>query len=533
MAATQDIEDCITKHGRVAARTLYNSLIESKLIQPNVIYELKLKEKRCRSWSGVLVVTVVMRPDKFSCSFDCKYCPDEPGQPRSYLSSEPAVARANRNEFDAVKQFNSRLDTLQKNGHTLNKIEIIVLGGTFSTYPRNYQTEFIRDLFYAANTYSETGLVRDKMHILDEQRDNESAKYRIIGISLETRPDLITKYELLRFRMLGCTRVQIGIQHTNDEILLLINRGHTAQCSVDAIRLLKNYGFKVDAHIMPDLPGSTPALDKLMMEDILSSSDYQPDYLKIYPCLDVEHTEIRQWKQDGRWTPYAEREGGKLLLDVCMYAKQLSRYHIRFNRIQRDFPEERPGVIGYCSENIRSNFRQTLQNECAKQGITCRCIRCREVRHNQMTDPNIYVDSFEASGVKELFISCASKDRNVLYGFVRLRLGNENIHGAALVRELHVYGDIQDLKIARHSRGVQHRGIGKVLMAYAELYAFWNTKQKMCVISGVGVRGYYRKLGYHLVDHGYYMIKSVSFFHILSNLMTLLIFHLKTLRSYT
>ena len=525
MAATQDIEDCITKHGHVAARELYESLIKNSVMQPTPVYELKLKKKRCRSWSGVLVVTVVMRPDKFSCSFDCKYCPNEPGQPRSYLSTEPAVARANRYDFDAVKQFNSRLDTLQQNGHTLNKIEIIVLGGTFSTYPRSYQYEFVRDLFYAANTYTESG--RSKMDMIDEQHMNESAKYRIIGISLETRPDLITKHELMRFRLLGCTRVQIGIQHTNDEILRLINRGHDAQCSINAMRLLKNYGFKVDAHIMPDLPGCTPELDKKMMEDILTSQDYQPDYLKIYPCLDVQHTEIREWKHDGRWTPYAEREGGRLLLDVCMHAKQLSRYHIRFNRIQRDFPEERPGILGYCSENIRPNFRQILQNECTKKGITCKCIRCREVRHNRMTDTCIFVDKFDASGAKEVFISCANKDRSVLYGFVRLRVGDETIHGAALVRELHVYGVIQDIQSAPNCNGVQHKGIGKILMAFAELYAVWYMTPKVCVISGVGVRGYYRKLGYDLETHGYYMIKHVSVRNVLYNLMALLLFYVK------
>ena len=468
-------------------------------------------KKKCRSWSGVLVVTVVMRPDKFSCPFDCHYCPNEPGQPRSYLSSEPAVARANRNEFDPVKQFRSRLNMLRNNGHTINKIEIIVLGGTFSTYPRTYQEEFISGLFYASNTQDFDE--RPILSLVQEQHINETAKYRIIGISLETRPDLITRHELLRFRHLGCTRVQIGVQHTDNSILKLVNRGHTVETSIKAISLLRNFGFKIDVHIMPDLPGTTPDLDNQMMHDILCSPDFQPDYLKIYPCLDVQHTTIRNWKHNGFWKPYSEQHNGsQLLLDVCSHAKIYSKYWIRFNRIQRDFPEEKDGVIGYASDNIRSNFRQLLQNYCAKAGIFCKCIRCREVKNKKRQSYQFFTDKYFAADGFEFFISCASPDRTVLYGFVRLRLSSNNLHRSALIRELHVYGTLQNLH-SKTTHSTQHQGIGKALMLHAEYIALTHRYFNIAVISGVGVREYYRKLGYSLSYT--YMTKSFSFSSIL------------------
>mgnify|MGYP002016113057 CR=1 FL=1 len=234
--------------------------------------------------------------------------------------------------------------TLEMNGHVIQKLEIIVLGGTFSDYPRRYQEEFTRDLYYAANTYKSiydrSDFLREQQPLLDEQKLNEDAKYKVIGLSLETRPDKITKVELMRFRNMGCTRVQIGVQHTDNDILRYVNRGHTVEQSVKAIKLLKNFGFKVDIHVMPDLPGATPEKDKVMLETVLTHRDFKPDYMKIYPCLDVEYTTIREWKRNGKWLPYAEADSGEAILDVCLHAKKHSQYFTRFNRIQRDFCEE-------------------------------------------------------------------------------------------------------------------------------------------------------------------------------------------------
>ena len=489
--------------------------------------------KACRSWSGVLVVTVVMRPDKFSCPNDCHMCPKEPGQPRSYLSTEPAVARANRSQFDAVKQFDSRMNTLHKNGHVLDKIEIIVLGGTFSSYPRDYQEEFIRDLFYAANTYSpppnDLSQRRPVQDIAFEKVTNERANKKIIGISLETRPDHINKYELRRFRHLGCTRIQIGVQHTDNRLLQIINRGHTVEQSVEAIRLIKEAGFKLDVHIMPDLPGATPDGDKEMIRKVLTCEDFSPDYLKLYPCLDVEFTEIRQWKESNQWQPYAETDKGQVLLDVCLVAKQHSKEYIRFNRIQRDFPEERPDVVGYSSLYIRNNFRQMLQNYAKKCGITCKCIRCREVKNKKIETPRLKQEKYDSSGGKETFISIGNMSGSTLYGFIRLRIQNNSVFnelkGAALVRELHVYGFLQTVSDSKSQRSqIQHRGFGKVLLAAAENEAFKQNHSQIAIISGVGVRDYYRKRGYQLKHTTEFMCKKITLLIYFSNLKTIYIF---------
>jgi ELP3 family radical SAM enzyme/protein acetyltransferase len=487
--------------------------------------------KAVRSWSGVLVVTLVMKPDKFSCPNDCHMCPAEPGQPRSYLSTEPAVSRANKNDFDPVKQFNDRLNMLHKNGHTLDKIEIIVLGGTFSSYPRDYQEEFIRDIFYAANVYP--NMTRERCGILEEKEWNEKAEKKIIGISLETRPDHITKYELKRFRKLGCTRIQIGVQHTDNEILKKINRGHTIEQSKKAMELIKQTGFKLDVHIMPDLPGATPEGDKEMIKKILTDEEFVPDYLKLYPCLDVEYTEIRKWKENKEWKPYAEMNEGQTLLDVCLVAKEYSKEYIRYNRIQRDFPEERPDVVGYASKYIRNNFRQMLQNHAKKKGITCYCIRCREVKKRAIEPQRVETIRYRSSGGQESFISIKNWSNDTLYGFIRLRMQKESpfreLVGIALIRELHVYGFLQGTNIHTKSSlsQVQHRGFGKVLMAKAENDAFRNGYNQIAVISGVGVIDYYRRHGYILKYETEYMYKDLSYRTALTNQYIVMLFFIK------
>jgi ELP3 family radical SAM enzyme/protein acetyltransferase len=495
--------------------------------------------KACRSWSGVLVVTVVMRPDKFSCPNDCHMCPKEPGQPRSYLSTEPAVARANKNEFDAVKQFDSRMNMLHNNGHTLDKIEIIVLGGTFSSYPRDYQEEFVRDLFYAANTYthqeSHTAR-REPKGIQYEKAKNETAHKKIIGISLETRPDHINKYELRRFRRLGCTRIQIGVQHTDNYLLEIINRGHTVEQSIHAIQLIKQAGFKLDVHIMPDLPGATPNGDKEMIRTVLTDERFVPDYLKLYPCLDVDFTEIREWKKSGQWEPYAETNKGQTLLDVCLVAKEYSKEFIRYNRIQRDFPEEKPDLVGYSSTYIRNNFRQMLQNYAKKHGITCLCIRCREVKNKKIEPQRIKHTEYASSGGGEHFISITNGRDTTLYGFIRLRLQRESIfselNGIALIRELHVYGFLQTTAkgAAKSNRSqIQHRGLGKALLASAENAAYRSGFYTVAVISGVGVREYYRKQGYELRFSTEYMCKRLSAWTCLTNAWTIIVFKVQNI----
>tara|TARA_B100001175_G_C19511578_1_gene644271 strand:- start:2001 stop:3776 length:1776 start_codon:yes stop_codon:yes gene_type:complete len=527
--------------------TCYQELKKRSLIEPNNNLEKFLIHKKVRSESGVVVITIVMKPDKFSCPFNCYMCPDERKEngasvdmPRSYLSTEPAEMRAMEVNFDTVLQFRSRMMTLEKNGHKPDKAEIIVLGGTFSTYPRNYQEEFIRDIYYAANTYFTYSNDRNRKTILEEQEINETSECHIVGITLETRPDQINKAEIERFRYYGCTRVQLGIQHTNNKILDKINRRHHVEHSIKAIAMLKQYGFKVDIHIMPDLPGSNKELDMKMMEDIFLTDKFQPDYIKIYPCLDVQYTEIRKWKHDGRWKPYAEQNNGNDLIDVVVYAKKLLPYWMRINRVQRDFPvsNEKNNFVGYVSNTIPTNFRQMVLKKLHSYGLTCKCINCREIRDNQ-SNPNeaiLRVDKYEASNGIEYFISYNSKDMKYLYGFVRLRFNLDNKKGPfkdnyAFIRELHVYGQVEKVNEKVQTEAVQHMGFGKKLLKEAEKIAWDYGYDNIAIISAVGTRQYYKKQGYTLKNT--YMVKELFNPHIFQDLFLVILFILIiTLHNY-
>jgi ELP3 family radical SAM enzyme/protein acetyltransferase len=503
----------------------YQRLLKNELIKPNQSIEDKIRHKSVRSRSGVVVITLVMKPDKFSCQYNCYMCPDERiengatvDMPRSYLSTEPAEMRAMEVNFDTIGQFNSRLNTLVENGHEPDKIEIIVLGGTFSTYPRDYQEEFIRDVFYAANTYFDKDK-REPLPLEQEQHHNENAQCHIVGLSLETRPDQINRNEIKRLRKYGCTRVQMGVQHTDNNLLKVINRGHTVETSIKAIRMLKEVGFKVEIHIMPDLPDATPKGDMEMMDKIFLSQDFQPDYIKIYPCLDVIYTEIRKWKQTGKWKPYAEEENGEKLFKVLLHGLRLMPYWVRDSRVQRDFPEaaDKNNQVGYESKNIRTNLYQLLLNKLAENGEKCKSIRCREVK-NKTTDismAKMFIEKYRASDGLEYFISYESPERDVLYGFVRLRFNQdssksvfEELKGAALIREVHVYGTVKAVNTSHTDNRTQHYGFGKKLVKKAEDIAYRRGYDKMAIISAVGTRNYYRKLGYQL--EGTYMTKKLT-----------------------
>ena len=504
---------------------MYQYLVKENIIEKNMYLEPYMVKKSSKSWSGVIVVTIVMRPDKFSCPENCHYCPNQTikngalvDMPRSYLDSEPAVKRAIQFDFDTFSQFMSRVKTLEENGHKIDKIEIILEGGTFSSYPRSYQVELMRDIYYAANIYFEK-TTRDRLSLEDEITINESAKLKIIGITIETRPDHINRGELVRLRSYGVTRIQIGIQSIYNDVLKLVNRGHKVEDSIRAIKECKNAGYKVDIHVMPDLPGTTFEKDMYMVEQILSSPDFMADYIKWYPCLDVEFTEIRKWKHAGTWKPWAESDDGEKIMNLGLKIKEFSKEYIRYNRIQRDFPEERDNVVGYSSNNIKSNFRQLLQNEMKKRGLECKCIRCREVKdrvnETDLKNAVISIQQYQASEGTEYFISYVNN--NILYGFVRLRVNFiENklivpeLEGCALIRELHVYGALKTVydKNISGTKTVQHYGFGKKLVFKAEEIAKSHGYKKIAIISGVGVRNYYRNIGYSLQNT--YMIKELN-----------------------
>lgn len=312
----------------------YRLMIKDKQIERNKHYEQFLKSKTVRGLSGVMVVTVLTSPwpktaeesygsivkrnihkddalsmpheaheltkqyKTFSCKYLCDFCPTQPGQPKSYLEREPAVARANQHRFDAIEQFRDRGFTYLVNGHPFDKIELLVLGGTWSSYPKDYQEEFVRDLYYAANTFFDQNYKtnpRPKKLLFEEIKLNEDSICRIIGLTLETRPDQIKPEELIRFRMFGVTRVQIGVQHFDDDILKYVNRGCYLKDTINAIKLLKDNCFKVDIHLMPDLPSSNPEKDRIMFEQLLNEENLQVDQIKVYPCAVVPWTRIEIW----------------------------------------------------------------------------------------------------------------------------------------------------------------------------------------------------------------------------------------------
>ena len=533
---------------------MYKLLLKDEIISRNVSLEKLIKAKEMRGLSGVIVISVITSPypeymsngvkkkQRFSCKHDCFYCPrevDENGKeinPRSYLSDEPTVARGLQHGFNVVNQYNDRARQYHVNGHIVDKIEIIVLGGTWTEYPREYQKTFIRDIFWAANTFYDT-IKRDKFTLVEEQIINETTKSRIIGLTLEMRPDSINHEEINWLRNLGCTRIQLGVQHIDDTILKGVNRGCYYKDTTNALRLLKNVGYKIDAHWMPDLPGSSVQIDRDMFKYIIDSEDLQFDQWKIYPTATVPWTRIKKWYEEGKYMPYTETDPEsliKLLLDI----KQKVPPWIRLNRVIRDIPNStRNGDLYIYAGNKVTNLRQILHNRLREQNGFCSCIRCREVKKNiDLLDCHrIVTRKYNSSGGVEYFISIESgntrtsvfingkwyndniAEPGIIYGFIRLRLGCENesensyfpkLKHSALIRELHVYGQVTNLLKAEEHKA-QHLGFGKQLMRRAEYISVTNGYFRIAVISGVGVRNYYRKLGYSLVNT--YMIKDVTF----------------------
>ncbi len=441
VTSERELQRVINEHRRELHMTpkkskllhVYHVLVSEGSLAADAKLQKCLVKKSGKSESGVLVITVLTSPyptftdpstgeritQSFSCEWDCYYCPNEPDQPRSYLHDEPSVLRANQNSFDPVLQFTDRAATLAMNGHPVDKIELLVLGGTWSSYPTAYQEEFVRDLFYAANTFYQRQK-RPRMSLAEEQRRNETETCKIIGLTLETRPDTITVEELRRFRRYGCTRVQLGVQHTADKILKKINRGCKSADTVRAIALLKDSCYKIDIHLMPNLPGSNVESDLAMFDHVLYDHTMQVDQWKIYPCETVPWTVIKQWYESGKYVPYPEPELFELLMDVK------TRVHpwIRLNRVIRDIPSQY--ILG---GHNAPNMRQDLAAELIRRGgKCCSCIRCREVGadpHRAVERAILTERRYEGSGAPEIFLSFETPDEaQTLCGFLRLRLPN-------------------------------------------------------------------------------------------------------------
>lgn len=481
-----------------------------------------LTRRAVRSLSGVAVITVLTKP--YPCPGECVYCPTEERMPKSYLANEPAAARALALEFDPWRQVTVRLQALADNGHPNDKIELIVKGGTWSAYPTKYQTWFIKRCFDAANDYSRARRQAARSLDLAKQR-NEKAGHRIIGLTLETRPDRITPAEIERLRRLGCTRIEMGVQSLDDNLLATCRRGHDRAGVARATRLLRNAGFKVDYHLMPQLPGSTPARDLKWLRQVFADPDFRPDMIKLYPCVVIKTAELHDWWQSGRYRPYSDRQ---LVNTLVKFKREVPPY-CRISRLIRDIPS--PSVL---AGNRTTNLRQVIQRTLADQGGQCRCLRCREIGHAGRERPELYRRPsklfdrpYETAGGREHFLSFEDRQQETVFAFCRLRLPDwadpnasasereaeqallarlPELRGAAFIRELHTYGHLVPIG-TRERRASQHSGLGKRLMAHAEKLARAGGYRKLAVIAGVGVRDYYRHLGYR--RQGEYMTRQL------------------------
>jgi len=442
--------------------------------------------KPVRSLSGIVSVAIMPKP--LPCPGKCIYCPSSlvgSLTPQSYTGKEPSTMRAIANDFDAVKQIKNRIDQLDLTGHSTQKIELIIMGGTFLSAPIKYQKEFMLDCFNAVN--------KTKSFSLDKAKEKaQFSRNRLIGITFETRPDFCGKKEINNMLSFGGTRVELGVQTLSDRIYKKVHRNHKVSAVINATALLRDSSFKFAYHMMPGLPGSTPEQDLKTFKKLFSDSDFKPDMLKIYPCIVIKNTELYDlWKQ-GDYAPYSTKKAAKLIAKIKSFVPK----YIRIMRIQRDIPST---VV---SAGVKhTNLRQIIHNEMELHNLKCNCIRCREIGRSKQkpSDPKLQVEEYSASKGKEFFISL--EDKNSLYGFCRMRFPfnpfrKELTDKTALIRELHVYSKALSLSESPKKNEFQHKGFGKILLNKAEEIALEYNFNKLAVISGVGAREYYWNLGY-------------------------------------
>jgi elongator complex protein 3 len=543
----------------------------------------RIQMKPTRTISGVTPVTVLTKP--FPCPGKCIFCPNDIRMPKSYLADEPGAQRAERNSFDPYLQTFNRLLAFQNTGHLIDKVEIIVLGGTWSYYPEHYQIWFIKECFRALNDFSEGRDDRVKIeaqyeeirerlqqakqklgqkddvvptnipaenkelmaqyqihggtldqsynHVIShfyvapekvsgvdqlqtatweqleyEQRVNETSKCRSVGLVIETRPDNISEAEVTRIRRLGCTKTQIGVQSLNDDVLKKNNRGHAVASTRKAFKLLRQAGFKIHAHWMPNLYGSTPELDKQDYLKLFEDPDFCPDELKIYPCSLIESAELMQYYQNGSWKPYTEEE----LLDVLSFCLLHTPRYCRLTRVIRDIPS-----TDIVAGNKKTNFREIVERELDRIGQKSQNIRAREVRGREITAEELQrVETvYDTSIATEIFIEYVvpGKAQDMIAGFLRLSIPKqpsffEELKDSAMIREVHVYG--QSVGIGQRLEGkAQHLGLGTKLIARAKELAVEHGFSKLAVISAIGTREYYRQRGF-IDKHLYQICDTIS-----------------------
>ena len=447
-------------------------------------------KKASRTISGVTPVAVMTKP--FACPGKCVYCPSSPEAPKSYTVESPAVLRARSCGFDARKQVEVRLKTLAEMGHARDKIELIIMGGTFLSCPRDYQYEFIKDCYDGLNGATSSSLE-------EARKLNEDAEHRCVGLCIETRPDFCGEEEIRTMLDFGATRVELGVQTLDDEIHCLTKRGHGVAEVVSATRLLRDCGFKVYYHWMPGLPGSTPEHDLEQSRQLFEDPRFRPDGLKLYPTLVVRGAELENWYRDNHYRPYRD----EVMTDLLIAIKVLIPRYVRISRLMRDIPSK---FIVAGSRDLA--MRGTIRKEMEQAGVRCGCIRCREYGHRRrdgwpVGEPCLTRLDYETLGGKEIFLSYEDENET-LFGLLRLRVNGQK----AIVRELHIFGPEVPLG-KRLEQGAQHHGLGEGLLREAERIAGEDFKApRLSVLSGVGAREYYRSLGYRL--EGAYMVKDLG-----------------------
>ena len=493
--------------GQVGKKYNYNRVIKNATIldfatdsEKQIITKL-LKRRSTRTLSGVSVIAIMTKP--LLCPGTCIYCPGINSQPgekvaQSYTGREPAALRSIHNNYDPYEQVQSRIKDLEAIGHQVDKIELIVMGGTFLSTDLDYQTDFVKGAL--------EGIIEKRVNSLEEaKRFAEKSKRRVIGITIETRPDYCKENDVDRMLYYGTTRVEIGVQTVYDDIYDLVKRGHSTKDSIEAIRIARDAGLKVNAHVMPNLPGSNYSKDIELFTSLFADPDYRPDMLKIYPCLVIKGTELYNWWSEGKYRPYTTDK----LVDLIATAKKELPPYVRIQRIMRDIPAY---LIEAGCKN--SNLRQLVQEKLKQMNEKCNCIRCREygiskrkesIDESSFDDIKLYRLDYEASQGNEIFLSYENKKVNYLVGYLRLRKPSEFAHRPELndgktliVREIKVVGELvpKDLKPNRFSQ-IQHRGFGKLLMENAEKISTEDfDAKKLAVISGIGARDWFYELGY-------------------------------------
>jgi elongator complex protein 3 len=486
---------------------------------PEIIAALSLKQKRkllpilrrkaTRTISGVTVIAVMTKPYPCPQPEPCAYCPGGPthGVPQSYTGHEPAAMRGKQNDYDPYIQVKSRIEQLTAIGHTVDKAELIIMGGTFPATPQDYQTWFFQRCLDAITDKNSFTLEEAKLNA-------ETSKIHNVGITVETRPDWAKETHVNAMLEMGVTRIELGVQNPNDKIYRLVGRTHTVKDVKEATRIAKDAGLKVAYHLMPGMPGSNPKKDLSAFKRVFTNPDFKPDMIKIYPCLVMEGTKTHDWFQKGTYTPYSIEEAANLIAQV----KRLIPRWVRVMRVQRDIPA-RLIVAGV----KKSNLRQLVQEKLESQGNKCQCIRCREVGHHKEIDDikpdldkfKILKTCYEASTGHEIFLSAEDHETDTLAGYLRLRIPSPKAFRpeiiavpSAIVRELHVYGPL--VPVGTHSnKAWQHRGFGATLLFEAERVTQEDYDlKKILVISALGTKRYYMRFGYE--RDGVYVSKTLE-----------------------